>query len=66
MSYIETNEKSRTEEVSEQDYENGPPCKHCGHPCLSHDDEFGNCDELGLTDTGHSKCDCPGYEEPTA
>ena len=51
-------------EVSESDNENGPPCKHCGHPCLSHDDEWGSCQHLGRTDTLHEVCQCPGYEEP--
>lgn len=51
------------EEISEQDYEDGPPCKHCGHPFLSHDDEWGSCDELGKTDMLHPVCGCPGYEE---
>jgi hypothetical protein len=43
--------------------ENIPPCKHCHHPGLSHDDEFGDCKHLGVTDTGHDVCECPGYEE---
>lgn len=42
--------------------ENHPDCKHCTHPGLSHDEEFGNCCHLGITDTGHDICDCPGYE----
>ena len=50
-------------EVSELDNANGPPCKHCAHPILSHDEEFGNCGHLGVTDTGWDICDCPGYEE---
>lgn len=40
-----------------------PRCKHCGHPAESHDDEFGHCTHFGVTDTLHSKCECPGYEE---
>lgn len=40
-----------------------PPCKHCKHPGDSHDDEFGNCGHLGITDTGWDVCECPGYEE---
>jgi hypothetical protein len=44
--------------------ESFPLCKHCQHPGESHDEEFGNCGHLGLTETGHDICECPGYEEP--
>lgn len=37
----------------QENAETFPPCKHCRHEGLSHDEEFGNC----------SECDCPGYEE---
>lgn len=28
-------------------------CLHCGHRCVAHDIETGECDE----------CDCPGWED---
>lgn len=52
------------EEISESDYEDGPPCADCGHACLDHDDEFGQCRALGLTNTLHEVCTCQGYREP--
>jgi hypothetical protein len=40
-----------------------PPCKHCHHAAEDHDDEWGSCGALGLTDTRHEVCECAGYEE---
>lgn len=40
-----------------------PDCVNCGHPAASHDEEFGNCGHLGVTDTGWDVCECPGYAD---
>lgn len=52
-----------TEEVSASDNADGEPCAVCGHACLSHDDEFGNCMALpnpyGMRQ--RDGCDCSGY-----
>lgn len=51
------------EEISERDYEDGEPCARCGHACLDHDDEFGDCQALrnpyGLPQM--DGCECEGY-----
>jgi hypothetical protein len=40
--------------------ETHPPCKHCGHTGLSHDEEFGNC--LHRDYGSPHECECPGYD----
>jgi hypothetical protein len=57
-------QKTRDEEITEEMNENGPPCKHCGHACLDHDDKFGHCTYLGTYGVEREpNCECPGYEE---
>jgi hypothetical protein len=59
-----TEAPAAAEEVSAKDDADGEPCARCGHACLDHDDEFGNCTAIpnpyGMNQ--RDGCDCEGYQ----